>query len=137
MMEQYNRIKMIAERKGHRPIKEVLGIKTIGISASKSEVKEEVTLAVVHNDEESIVDPDQNLTVISPALARMLKEVPTVKHHEPYEDCLSQTEHKQLAADLKRYRQGKCKMWLAIILPNPFDFIKQVYAISEPKTVES
>lgn len=137
---RYSLIANLCKKKPHRPIEKILGapIKR-QIVAAKSEVKEEVTLAKAHDDDQSTLDEGQNITLISPNLARMLKEVPTVHaHHVPFEECLSPREHKQLAEELAIYRANKRKQWwLAIITPNPFVSMKVAEPVAEPKTVSA
>lgn len=74
------------------------------LMALPSEIKEETTLAAVHNDNESIVDEDTDLSNVSPQLAAILKPGSGRNTHvKQDEGRLSDGERGQLARDHAPY----------------------------------
>ena len=109
MNRQYELIQNICEKKAKnfaRP----------PVAALPSEVKEEITLAKVHDDDQSIVDPETEVSMISPELARIIK--PGSRRVKDDDGILTKAERKQLALEIAERRK---KFWLALPLPqNPF-----------------
>ncbi len=70
--------------------------------AAPSEVREEVALAKRHDDDESIIDVDVEVSVISPELAKAV--APAKRHAREEEGCLNEVERESLARDLLAYR---------------------------------
>ncbi len=143
-------IAAIAARKPHKPLSRIFGVNlSRAITASAGEVKEETSLAIRANDDNSVLDEDTNLTVISPRLAALQSdmEVEPIHGHgvlgkDP--DCLSIREHRELAEDLAEYRKrhgfnqspAYRRRWaLALVMPDPFACLKRAEPVGEPVTI--
>lgn len=113
----------------------VRGSKTQVVTALPSEVREETRLAAIHNDDQDIVDEGVETRVISPALAAIVKTSTHAKHAS-IDECLTPTEHPQLARELADYRKthvrppSYSKRWALAVIFDPFANMKRAEVVS-------
>ncbi len=74
------------------------------ISPRKEEVREEVKLAKTHDDDESILDVEVEVQIISPELARAVAPAKRLSHAKQDDGYLNDIEREMLARDLLAYR---------------------------------
>ena len=79
-------------------------IAVVAITALPSEIKEETVLASRHNDDQSIIDVDTNIEIISPELGAVSGEAKRLSYHHAGEECLTIHERRQLANEVNEFR---------------------------------
>ena len=92
-------------------------VAVVAIAALPSEVKEETGLAARHNDDESIIDVDANISIISADMEKATGEARRLEYHHAGEECLTAHERQLAKQDLMAYREERRK-WLLV----PADF---------------
>ncbi len=124
------------------------GTKVAVLSALPSEIREETALAKRHDDDQSILDEEVEVAIVSPALARMVKTkvrhlTPKQELDEEAQDHLTLREQGELARDLEAYRKThprqpsySSRLWLWIMPADPFADMKRAEPV-EPYTANS
>lgn len=98
--ERLSLIASIAKRLGRGNVRPAL-------NALPAEVSEEVNLAAVHNDDESILDVDVEVRTISPQLAAIVKPSGRAHRIKTDDGLLSEHEREQVRAERLAYRQDQ------------------------------
>lgn len=99
--ERYNLIASIARKK---PIRFKAKTLRVSIEPTKKETETEIKLASRHNDDDSVLDVEANVEIISPLMAKVTGEAVRINKAHPGDEALTPAERRQLARDVNEYR---------------------------------